>query len=73
MNEKKHVVLDTGASTTKIGWSHQSIPQATYASVVGRPLLRNQAEVEGITIKDVMIGEEALRARAVLELSYPLQ
>lgn len=45
------MVLDTGSGHTKIGWSTQTFPDLTYPSVVGRPILRTETEVEGIKIK----------------------
>jgi actin-related protein 2 len=71
--QSKSIVLDTGSGHTKIGWSTQTIPQATYPSVVGRPLLRTRSRIEGIKIKDVMVGKEARLARAVLDLKYPVE
>jgi len=69
----KTIVLDAGSGHTKIGWADSDIPQLIYASVVGRPLLRGNSKVDGLEIKEIMIGEEARRARAVLELNYPIE
>lgn len=49
--ENNKLVLDTGSGHTKIGWSTQTFPDLTYPSVVGRPILRTETEVDGIQIK----------------------
>lgn len=41
--------------------------------MVGRPILRYEEKVDGLEIKDIMVGEEASRARSMLNLTYPLE
>ena len=45
------VILDVGSGHTKVGWSNQTLPELTYPSVVGRPILRTTNEIDGIEIK----------------------
>jgi actin-related protein 2 len=40
--------------------------------MVGRPILRSEEKVEGIEIKDVMVGDEASKLRQMLQITYPL-
>lgn len=47
----KNIILDSGSGHTKMGWSNQTIPEASYPSVVGRPLLRSNTVVDGVIIK----------------------
>jgi actin-related protein 2 len=47
----KNLILDVGSGHTKIGWSDRTFPDLTYPSVVGRPILRTKAMVDGIEIK----------------------
>eukprot|EP01126_Amoeba_proteus_P056089 TRINITY_DN700_c0_g1_i5.p1 TRINITY_DN700_c0_g1~~TRINITY_DN700_c0_g1_i5.p1 ORF type:complete len:364 (-),score=51.36 TRINITY_DN700_c0_g1_i5:93-1184(-) len=41
--------------------------------MVGRPLVRSDEKVSNITIKDIMVGDEASIVRSNLNLSYPLE
>jgi actin-related protein 2 len=41
--------------------------------MVGRPLLRSEEKVEGIEIKDIMVGDEAAKLRSMLQITYPLE
>lgn len=41
--------------------------------MVGRPQLRYEEKVEGIEIKDIMVGDEAALARHMLKVSYPVE
>ncbi len=41
--------------------------------MVGRPQLRYEEKVEGIEIKDIMVGDEASVARHMLKVSYPVE
>jgi len=41
--------------------------------MVGRPILRSEEKVEGLEIKDIMVGDEASKLRQMLQISYPLE
>jgi actin-related protein 2 len=41
--------------------------------MVGRPILRYEEKVQGLEIKDIMVGDEASIARSMLKISYPLE
>lgn len=51
MLSKNTLVLDCGSGHTKIGWSHQTFPEETYSTVIGRPILRTKSTPDGIEIK----------------------
>jgi len=41
--------------------------------MVGRPIIRSEEKVQGVEIKDIMVGDEASIARQMLKISYPLE
>jgi actin-related protein 2 len=41
--------------------------------MVGRPILRYEEKVEGVEIKDIMVGAEAEKVRSMLQITYPLE
>ena len=72
------VVLDGGTGFLKVGYAGQNFPEHQYPSIVGRPILRTEekgddASLAGITIKDIMCGDEAAAARTLLQISYPME
>jgi actin-related protein 2 len=56
-----------------MGWSTEANPQVVYPSVVGRPKLIGEDSMASESIKDVMIGHEAWKARKFLDLKYPIE
>jgi len=38
-----------------------NFPAAIFPSMVGRPILRSEEKVEGLEIKDIMVGDEAAK------------
>lgn len=68
------LVLDQGTGFVKIGRSGENFPDYTFPSIVGRPILRaEEHDVRSISLKDIMIGDEASRARSYLQVSYPME
>ena len=47
-------------------------PKAIFPSMVGRPVLRSDEKVQGIQIKDIMVGDDASRARQNLKINLPM-
>ena len=73
------VVLDNGSGYLKAGFSNQKTPQISIPALVGRQLLRygekietNLLEGDGPKYKEIMIGDEVIPFRSLLELTYPI-
>ena len=75
------VVLDNGSGYLKAGFSNQKTPEISIPALVGRQLLRYGEKIEmkflegedGPQYKEIMIGDEVIPYRSLLELSYPLE
>lgn len=68
------IVCDNGTGFVKVGWAGQNFPAFSFASMVGRPILRaEEAFAEGVELKDVMCGDEAAAARHSLDIRYPVR
>ena len=58
----------------KMGYAGDNFPKATFASLVGRPMLRSEESLaEDVQLKEIMVGDEASKYRSLLELSYPTE
>ena len=73
------VVLDNGSGYLKAGFSNQKTPEISIPALVGRQLLRygekintNILESDGPKYKEIMIGDEVIPFRSLLELTYPI-
>ncbi len=73
------VVLDNGSGYLKAGFSNQKTPEVCIPALVGRQLLRygekietNLLEGDGPKYKEIMIGDEVIPFRSLLELTYPI-
>jgi len=73
------VVLDNGSGYLKAGFSNQKTPQISIPALVGRQLLRYGEKIETKLLdedapkyKEIMIGDEVIPYRSLLELSYPI-
>ena len=73
------VILDNGSGYLKAGFSNQKTPQISIPALVGRQLLRYGEKIEtkllegeGPKYKEIMIGDEVIPYRSLLELSYPI-
>jgi actin-related protein 2 len=40
--------------------------------MVGRPVLRSDEKVQGIEIRDIMVGDDASKARQNLKINLPM-
>merc|ERR1711935_466449 len=68
----KVVVLDNGTGFVKCGYAGENFPTAIFPSMTGRPTLRAETKVNGIQVKDLMIGDEAAALRHMLNIKYPM-
>lgn len=67
------IVCDNGTGFVKVGWAGQNFPVYSFASMVGRPILRaEEAFADGVELKDIMCGDEAAAARHSLDIRYPV-
>jgi len=67
-------VLDGGTGFLKVGYAAQNFPEHQYPSIVGRPILRTEEKGDDdMVIKDIMCGDEAAKARTMLQISYPME
>jgi actin-related protein 2 len=73
MDSSKVVVCDNGTGFVKCGFAGANFPTAIFPSLVGRPILRSEETVEGVEIKDIMVGDEAAKLRSMLQITYPLE
>jgi len=67
------IVCDNGTGFVKCGYAGSNFPSYIFPSLVGRPILRSQAKIGNIEVKDLMVGEEASQLRSMLEVSYPME
>ena len=73
------IILDNGSGYLKAGFSNQKTPQISMPALVGRQLLRYGEKIETKLLesettkyKEIMIGDEVIPYRSLLELSYPI-
>lgn len=67
------IVCDNGTGFVKAGFAGANFPTATFPSMVGYPILRSEEKIDNMEIKDVMVGDEAAKARNFLQIKYPLE
>ncbi len=67
------VICDNGTGYLKMGYGGDNFPRYTIPSIVGRPMLRSNQEVNGIQLKEMMFGDEANPHRALLDITYPIE
>jgi len=71
-DSNKVIVCDNGTGFVKCGYAGANFPTAIFPSLVGRPILRYEQKIDDVVLKDVMVGDEAAKIRAMLEISYPV-
>ena len=67
------IVFDNGSGYLKAGLSSSEIPSVTIPALIGRPMLRYAEKIEEIELKPLMIGDEVVPVRSLLELTYPMK
>ena len=67
------IVFDNGSGYLKAGLSNVEIPSVTMPALIGRPMLRYAEKLENIELKPIMIGDEVVNVRSLLELTYPMK
>ena len=67
------IVFDNGSGYLKAGLSNKEIPSITMPALIGRPMLRYAEKLEEIELKPIMIGDEVVPVRSLLELTYPMK
>lgn len=65
------VVCDNGTGLVKCGFAGANFPTSIFPSMIGRPFMRSEEPIENVELKDIMVGDEASKLRAMLEISYP--
>jgi len=70
---KKPVVSDNGTGFVKCGFAGDNFPLHIFPSMLGRPMMRFEEEFKDVVLKDIMVGDEASKYRAMLETSYPVE
>lgn len=70
--DNTRVICDNGTGYLKMGFGGDNFPRFTIPSIVGRPMLRSNQEVNGVELKSMMFGDEANPHRALLDISYPI-
>eukprot|EP01029_Cantina_marsupialis_P031627 TRINITY_DN915_c0_g2_i3.p1 TRINITY_DN915_c0_g2~~TRINITY_DN915_c0_g2_i3.p1 ORF type:complete len:393 (+),score=128.53 TRINITY_DN915_c0_g2_i3:25-1203(+) len=68
------VICDNGTGVVKCGFATDTKPRFTFPSVVGRPMIRADEDKLGsdVVLKDVMVGEDAVKYRQHLDINAPL-
>lgn len=73
MNKNNVVILDNGSGYLKAGFSTQEIPSVSIPALVGRPMLRYEEHIESFEIKPIMIGDQVIPVRQMLEIKHPMK
>jgi len=66
------IICDNGTGYLKMGFAGDTFPRYHIPSIVGRPMLRSNQNVDGITLREKMFGDEASPFRSLLDISYPI-
>ena len=66
------IIFDNGSGYLKAGLSTSQKPDVTIPALVGRPMLRHSVQLNDVELKPIMIGDEIIPVRSLLELSYPI-
>jgi len=67
------VVCDNGTGFVKCGYSGDNFPEFVFPSMIGRRLMRYEEDFKDVALKDIMVGEDCSKYRAMLETSYPVE
>ena len=67
------IVFDNGSGYLKAGLSNIEVPTVTIPALIGRPMLRYAEKLDNIELKPIMIGDEVIPFRSLLNLNYPMK
>jgi len=70
---RRVIVCDNGTGFVKCGYAGANFPAHIFPSIVGRPIIRAFNKIEGIEVKDLMVGDEASQLRHMLQVGYPME
>ncbi len=57
----------------KVGYAGKNFPEHIFPSMLGRPIIRaEEADMNDVVLKDIMIGDEANAVRSALQITYPV-
>lgn len=73
MEKNSIVILDNGSGYLKCGFSSQNTPSHNIPALIGRPMLRYAEHIEDFEIKPIMIGDEVIPVRSLLEIKHPMR
>ena len=68
---ERPIVIDVGSGFTKAGFGGEEAPSHVFLSIIGRP--KYPAAILGPRYKEFYVGEEAIRLKGVLRISYPIE
>ena len=68
--EVKIAIIDNGSGMMKAGLAGDEAPSNVFSSIVGKP--KGTSAMQGVTQKQMYIGDEAMQKRGVLNLQYPI-
>ncbi len=68
--EPKYAIIDNGSGMMKAGIAGDEAPSSVFSSIVGKP--KGASAMQGVTQKQVYIGDDAMAKRGVLNLRYPI-
>lgn len=66
------IIFDNGSGYLKAGLSTEREPSVNIPALIGRPMLRYAEILEDVELKPIMIGDEVIPVRSLLDLSYPI-
>ena len=72
MSASDVVVIDSGSSLVKAGFSSMKTPNVVFPTLIGRPMYQ-QVMLGSSRRKEEFIGDEAQSIRGVLSLKYPIE
>ena len=57
-HEGEAIICDPGTGYMKMGFAGDNFPKASFASLVGRPMLRSEETLgEEVQLKEIMVGD----------------
>jgi actin-related protein len=63
------VIIDIGQALSKVGFAGEENPRAIFPTVIGKPKYNTMV---GVKTQSLYVGDDTVRMRGVLKLSYPI-